>query len=177
MKQFILSVCAVICCSCAGFYDFVTYDYDKKQDYNTYQTYNFHSEQFTEELSPLDLDRWRDSLLKGLEKKGLQPSDRPDILVKLKARPIYVEHYVQVINDTTKLVNRIERSTATALASDDEPQYFEISMFFFDARRDALLWQSAYNYKFYPDSRPEFKDSYFRLAIQYMLQNYPPPAP
>ena len=150
----------------------VLYDYDSKTDFTAYKTFNFF-EDAGEGLNELDVKRITNELTNGLQQKGMQMSEAPDM-------------YINIISKEGK---NIDRSTIGIGMGGGRNVGFGISggipigskkinkrliIDFVKSENDELLWQGIANETIKEKTTPEERLMHYKNVIEKILTNYPP---
>lgn len=171
MKPIVLFVFMVVLCSCGSTY--VVHDYDEKQDFSIYTTYNFYPE-MDSGLSELDQKRLLLVTESFMQAKGFTRSETPGIY----------------INFTSKVTKEASGNTiGVGLGSGGRGgvnvgiggnipigsnTYLELTIDFVDVAKDELVWQAISKKQFRPDASPNTKTDLFQKMIKKSLDKYPP---
>lgn len=150
----------------------VLYDYDSKTDFTAYKTFNFF-EDAGEGLNELDVKRITNELTNGLQQKGMQMSEAPDM-------------YINIISKEGK---NIDRSTIGIGMGGGRNVGFGISggipigskkinqrliIDFVKSENDELLWQGIANETIKEKTTPEERLMHYKNVVEKILTNYPP---
>lgn len=171
MKPIIFFVFIGLLCACGSTY--VVHDYDEKQDFSVYKTYNFYPE-MNSGLSELDQKRLLSVTDLLMKNKGFTWSENPEIYVNFKS-VITKEASgnsigVGVGSGGGRGVNvgiggNIPIGTNT---------YLELTIDFVDVQKDELVWQAVAKKRFYPNASPNTKTDLFEKMVKKSLEKYPP---
>ncbi|GAA4275148.1 DUF4136 domain-containing protein [Aquimarina gracilis] len=149
------------------------HDYDEKQDFSIYKTFNFYPE-MNSGLSELDQKRLLLVTESFMQTEGFARSETPGIY----------------INFTSQITKEASGNTiGVGLGGGGgggvnvgiggnipigSNTYLELTMDFVDVTKDELVWQAIVKSKFHQNASPNTKTELFHRMIKKSLDKYPP---
>lgn len=169
-SQYLNMVLLVVSISCVT--PKVMYDYDTKENFDKYKTFNFFIDS-GEGLSKLDIKRVQNSISDLLIAKGLEQTSDPTFYINVIAKR------QDSRNQNTFGVglgagshSRFGISGGIPMTSREPMQRLIID--FVASKNDHVIWQGELESKVISDMIPEERDTYYRKITEKILSKYPP---
>lgn len=171
MKNFSTILIVLLMVSCGA--PQAVYDYDESVDHSRFQTYAFYPE-LDSGLSPLDQDRLVASLESGMEKKGINASRQPVLLLNF-----YVEEYQKPSRNNMGVGiggggGNLGVGVSGNIPLGGPKNFLRLTFDLVDAKNDELIWQAVVDSKFDRNASPEKRRARFDRIVQKALEGYPP---
>ncbi len=171
MKPIALFICIGLLCSCGSTY--VIHDYDEKQDFSTYKTYDFYPE-MNSGLSELDQKRLVAVTELYMKNKGFVRSQNPGIYVNFKS---VITKEASGNSIGVGVGSGGGRGVNVGIGGNipiGSHTYLELTIDFVDTQENELVWQAVAKKRFHPNASPDTKTGFFEKVIKKSLEKYPP---
>lgn len=157
--------------SCAPIY--VNYDYERKQDFTKYKTYNFYSDLQTG-LSELDTKRLLNVLDDALQAKGFTLSETPDFFIDISSSEIQ-----QVQNSTVGVGvggggRNVGGGISVGIPIGNSQVNRQIVFDFHDENGIGLFWQAVSEATYKEKASPEKREARLKAIVDKVLEGFPP---
>ena len=170
MKNFILLFLLVLLSSCTA--TKVAYDYDKKNDFTKYKTYNLYPDIETgfNQLNDKRLFFQIDSVM---QVRGLKKSDTPDLHINIVSK-----EYQNTNSGTVGIgIGGTGRNVGVGVSGGvpvGAPRtYKQIVFDIIDVKRNELVWQAISDSPYNKDASPDQKDRFFFKLIEKVFKKFP----
>ncbi len=170
-KSLILLSLSLFVLSCASVR--VTYDYEKRTDFNTYKSYNYYNDMNTE-LGELDTKRLLNALDIGLQAKGLFKSESPDFLINIKSSTFQEGRRNNVGVGVGGGGGHVGGGISIGIPMGQAKVNREIVFEFVDENKTGLFWQAISETAYQLNASPEAKETQFKAIVEKILSGYPP---
>jgi hypothetical protein len=155
----------------------VSYDYDKTSDFASYKTFMFTDGAKNFAINELNRNRLLEAITSELAKKGITPSDQPDLLVDLKGR---IENKTEATaTNTGGYYGGGYRygwgpGFSTTQINVENYQVGTIFIDLIDAKVNRLVWQGRGERTLDENASPEARDKRISQGVTDIFYYYPP---
>jgi hypothetical protein len=155
----------------------VSYDFDGSADFSSFRTFKFTDDALKLGINELMRMRLLDAITAELAKKGVTPSDNPDILIDLKGR-IKTEREATAYN-TGGYYGAGYRygwgpGFSTTQINVNEYQVGTIFIDLIDAKTNHLVWQGRAERTLDESASTQTKEKRIKEGVADVFYNYPP---
>ncbi len=171
MKKLVILFFSVFLVSCGA--SNLVYDYDEKQDFSTYKTYNFFPE-MNLGLSDLDQKRLIEVTETIMKNKGFVKAINPDVYINFNAVTTRRASNNNVGVGIGGGSSGIGIGVGGSIPIGGPKIYMKITTDLVDVKRDELVWQVVTEKRFYPHASPQVRIEFFQKIMNKAMMGYPP---
>jgi hypothetical protein len=155
----------------------VSYDYDRSTDFSSFKTFKFTDEALNFGINELMRNRLLDAITGELAKKGISPSDNPDLIVDIKGR-IKTEREATATNTGGYYGSGYRygwgSNFSTTQINVNEYQVGTVFIDLIDAKTNRLVWQGRGERTLDESASTEKKEKRIKEGTANIFYNYPP---
>ena len=171
MKQSIILFIGIVLVSCGSTY--VAHDYDEKQDFLAYKTYNFYP-QMDSGLNDLDQKRLLEVTETAMQEIGYTKSETPDIYINFKTKTIKEPGRNSIGVGVGSGGGGVSIGIGGAIPIGGPLTFLELTTDFVDVKSNELVWQAITEKRFNPNGSPNAHKDFFTKVMKKSLAKYPP---
>ncbi|NNK83417.1 MAG: DUF4136 domain-containing protein [Flavobacteriaceae bacterium] len=157
--------------SCAPIY--VNHDYERKQDFSQYKTYNYYSDLQTG-LSPLDSKRLLNAFDEAMNAKGLTFSEKPDFFVDINSSEYQENRRSSVGVGVGGSGRNIGGGISVGIPVGNSQVNRQIIFDFVDENGIGLFWQAVSESTYNEKASPEKREARLKAIVEKVLEGFPP---
>lgn len=166
MKR-LLVLLTLIITSCSG--PRVVYDYDTKEDFTKYKTYNYFPKLDTG-LSDFDQKRLLESTDKAMTEKGFKKSETPQLHINFKGN----EYSTPSNNSIGIGIGNGPVQIGGGIPFGKPNQRIQLTVDFIDVQNNQLVWNATIDDTQNSKQTPESRTGFFNIMMQKVMAKYPP---